>query len=39
MNLVTALAVVIGVLGVVATYLFIGPAGVYSPQIWVAFIA
>lgn len=39
MNLVTALAVLIGGLGVVATYLFIGPAGAYGPQIWVAFIA
>lgn len=39
MNLVTALAVVIGVLGVVATYLFAGPASVFGPQIWVAFIA
>lgn len=39
MNLVTALAVVIGALGIVATYLCIGPAGAYGPQIWVAFIA
>lgn len=37
--MVIALAIVIGALGVVATYLFIGPAGAYNPQIWVAFIA
>ncbi|BBE72543.1 DUF1097 domain-containing protein [Oharaeibacter diazotrophicus] len=39
MNLVTALAVVIGVLGAVATYLFLGPAGGLGLQIWAAFIA
>ncbi|CDX50834.1 conserved membrane hypothetical protein [Mesorhizobium plurifarium] len=39
MKLVTALAVVIGILGVVATYLFAGPASTFGPQIWVAFIA
>lgn len=39
MKLVTALAVVIGILGVIATYLFAGPAGAFGPQIWVAFIA
>jgi hypothetical protein len=33
MNLITTLAVVIGVLGVVATYLFIGPGGADSLQI------
>ncbi|MBH0236323.1 DUF1097 domain-containing protein [Methylobrevis albus] len=39
MNLVTALAVVIGVLGAIATYLFLGPAGGLGLQIWAAFIA
>ncbi|WP_237154706.1 DUF1097 domain-containing protein [Oryzibacter oryziterrae] len=38
MNLVTALAIVIGALGAVATYLFLGPAGGLGLQIWAAFI-
>lgn len=38
MNLVTALAVVIGVLGAIATFLFLGPAGGAGLQIWAAFI-
>lgn len=38
MNLVTALAVVIGALGAVATYLFLGPGAPYGLQIWAAFI-
>ena len=39
MNLVTALAVVIGLLGGVATYLVIGPAAGLGLQIWAIFIA
>lgn len=39
MNLVTALAIVIGVLGAIATYLFVGPGGGLGLQIWAAFIA
>jgi hypothetical protein len=39
MNLVTALALVIGVLGAIATYIFIGPAAGLGLQIWAAFIA
>ena len=39
MNLVTALAIVIGVLGAVATYLFLGPGGGLGLAIWAAFIA
>lgn len=39
MNLVTALAIVIGVLGAVATYLVLGPAAGLKLQIWVVFIA
>lgn len=39
MNLVTALAIVIGALGAVATYLFFGPLGSVGLQIWAAFIA
>lgn len=39
MNLVTALAIVIGVLGAVATYLFLGPAGGLGLAIWAAFVA
>lgn len=39
MKLVTALAVAIGLLGFVATWLFVGPAAVVGPQIWAAFIA
>jgi hypothetical protein len=38
MNLVTALAIVIGVLGAIATWLFLGPAGPLGLQIWVAFV-
>lgn len=39
MNLITALAIVIGVLGAVATYLFLGPGAGLNLQIWAAFIA
>lgn len=39
MKLVTALAIVIGILGVLATYLFVGPGSAFGPQIWIAFIA
>jgi len=39
MPLLTALAVSIGVLGGVATYLFLGPLGGMGLQIWAAFIA
>ena len=39
MNLVTALAIVIGVLGAVATWLFLGPGAALGLQIWVAFVA
>jgi hypothetical protein len=39
MNLVTALAIVIGVLGAIATWLFLGPLGGTGLQIWAAFIA
>ncbi|WP_237153626.1 DUF1097 domain-containing protein [Oryzibacter oryziterrae] len=39
MNLVTALAIVIGVLGAIATYVFLGPAGGLGLQIWACFIA
>ena len=39
MNLVTALAIVIGVLGAVATWLLLGPAAPLGLQIWIAFIA
>ncbi len=39
MNIVTALAIVIGALGAVATYLFLGPLGGAGLQIWAAFIA
>lgn len=38
MNLVTALAIVIGLLGGVATFLFVGPAGALGLQIWAAFL-
>jgi hypothetical protein len=38
MNLVTALALVIGALGAVATWLFMGPAAGLGLQIWAAFI-
>ncbi len=39
MNLVTALAVVIGVLGALATWLFLDPLSGLGLQIWAAFIA
>jgi hypothetical protein len=39
MNLVTALAIVIGALGAVATYLVLGPAADLGLQIWIVFIA
>jgi Protein of unknown function (DUF1097) len=39
MSLLTALAVSLGVLGGIATWLFLGPLGVFSLQIWAAFIA
>ncbi|OYW53009.1 MAG: hypothetical protein B7Y80_18775 [Hyphomicrobium sp. 32-62-53] len=39
MNLTTALALVIGALGAVATWLFLGPLAALGLQIWVAFIA
>ena len=39
MNLVTALALVIGLLGGVATLLFIGPLAPFGLQIWAAFLA
>lgn len=39
MDLVTALAIVIGVLGAVATYLFLGPLGPFGLVIWAAFVA
>jgi Protein of unknown function (DUF1097) len=39
MPLLTALAISIGVLGGIATYLFVGPAGGLGLQIWAAFIA
>lgn len=39
MNLVTALAIVIGVLGAVATWLFLGPGAALGLQIWIAFVA
>lgn len=39
MNLVTALAIVIGVLGAVATYIFVGNVTGLGLQIWAAFIA
>jgi hypothetical protein len=38
MNLVTALAVVIGALGAVATWLFLDPLAAFGLQIWAAFI-
>ena len=38
MNLVTALALVIGVLGAVATWLFLGPLAGIGLSIWAAFI-
>ena len=39
MNLVTALAIVIGALGAVATYLVLGPVAGLQLQIWIVFIA
>lgn len=39
MNLVTALAIVIGVLGAAATWLFLSPLAGLGLQIWAAFIA
>lgn len=39
MPLLTALAISIGVLGGIATWLFVGPLGVLGLQIWAAFIA
>jgi len=39
MPLLTALAVSIGVLGGIATYLFLGPLGGMGLQIWAAFVA
>ncbi|MDR3374485.1 MAG: DUF1097 domain-containing protein [Ancalomicrobiaceae bacterium] len=39
MNLITALAIVIGLLGGAATYVFIGPAAGLGLQIWATFIA
>lgn len=38
MNLVTALALVIGALGGVATWLFLDPLAAFGLQIWAAFI-
>jgi hypothetical protein len=38
MDLITALAVSIGVLGGIATYLFLSPIGL-GLQIWIAFVA
>ncbi len=38
MNLVTALALVIGVLGAVATWLFLDPLAAFALSIWAAFI-
>lgn len=39
MNLVTALAIVIGILGGLATWLFLGPLAGMGLSIWAAFIA
>ena len=39
MSLLTALAISLGVLGGVATWLFLGPLAGFSLQIWAAFIA
>ncbi len=39
MNLVTALAIVIGALGALATWLFVGPLAGFGLSIWAAFIA
>ena len=39
MNLITALAIVIGVLGGAATWLYVGPMAAFGLQIWATFIA
>lgn len=39
MNMITALAIVIGALGALATWLFLGPLGFLGLSIWAAFIA
>jgi hypothetical protein len=39
MNLVTALAIVIGVMGGIATWLVLGPLAMLGLQIWIIFIA
>jgi len=39
MNLVTALAIVIGVMGGIATWLYVGPLAGLGLQIWATFIA
>jgi Protein of unknown function (DUF1097) len=39
MNLVTALAIVIGVMGGAATFVYLGPAAGLGLQIWATFIA
>ncbi|MBS3650881.1 DUF1097 domain-containing protein [Pseudaminobacter sp. 19-2017] len=39
MPLLTALAISIGVLGGIATWLFVGPVGALGLQIWAAFVA
>jgi hypothetical protein len=39
MNLVTALAIVIGIMGGIATWLVLGPLGMLGLQIWIIFIA
>lgn len=39
MNLVTALAIVIGVIGAVLTYAYLGPLAGLNLQIWATFIA
>lgn len=39
MPLITALAISIGVLGGIATWLFVGPLAAFSLQIWAAFVA
>ncbi|HEY6632297.1 MAG TPA: DUF1097 domain-containing protein [Rhizobiaceae bacterium] len=39
MPLLTALALSIGILGGIATYLFVGPLAAFGLQIWAAFVA
>lgn len=39
MNLIAKLALVIGILGAFATWLFVGPLAAFGLQIWAAFIA